>query len=117
MGEGVAQHKGLGEPRKRENPRPQGLLSERPVMPTDKIATMYAMQANSTSVDSTQVLLTQRGEYLVMSAALSDFNDNIGVLLLDPSSDRLHLRFRRDFDEEESDWLSVLAHDLHAKSL
>lgn len=51
-------------------------------------------------------------EYLLVLTALPDANSqNIGVLLLDLDSDRLHCRFRRDFAEfagEEADWFKEL---------
>src|SRR5262245_21914969 len=45
---------------------------------------------------------------------------NIGVLLLDPRTDRLFMKLRRDWsavaDPEEFDYLEALAADLEAKS-
>jgi Peptidase S24-like len=62
-------------------------------------------QAGAPKVDSD-------GEYLLVQAELPNSNlQNIGILLLDPGSDRLYCRFRRDFEQfagEEEDWFREL---------
>jgi len=53
-----------------------------------------------------------KGEYLVVKAAVPGMEvENIGILLLDSDSDRLHGRFRRDFDVwagDDADWFEGL---------
>ncbi len=70
---------------------------------------------------ATAPLSTQMGQYLIVQAALPGAGpENIGVALLDPSTDQLHLRFRRDWreiaDPEDAEVLEKLADDLHAKA-
>lgn len=63
-----------------------------------------------------------RGEYLLVQAALPGRGvENVGVLLLDPASDRLHLAFRRDWDEvaeenEDAEVFEELPPDLALKA-
>jgi phage repressor protein C with HTH and peptisase S24 domain len=62
------------------------------------------------------------GKYSVVQAeTLKDGLVNLGVLLEDPESDSLHLRFRRDLEslaeEEDLDVLNALADDLAQKAL
>lgn len=64
---------------------------------------------------------TRRGQFSVVQAELPEHGlVNLGVLLQDPESDRLHLRFRRDMDtlaeEEDLEALEALADDLNAKA-
>jgi SOS-response transcriptional repressor LexA len=65
---------------------------------------------------------TRRGQFSVVQADLPGRGlVNIGVLLQDPESDRLRLRFRRDWeslvDPEETEVFSALAGDLAQKSI
>jgi hypothetical protein len=52
------------------------------------------------------------GQYLLLEAALPHANtEYIGVLLLEAASDRLHGRFRRDFEDltgDDADWFNAL---------
>ena len=64
---------------------------------------------------------TRRGQFSVVQAELPGHDlVNLGVLLQDPESDQLHLRFRRDLDtlveEEDLEALEALADDLTAKA-
>jgi SOS-response transcriptional repressor LexA len=64
---------------------------------------------------------TRRGQLSVVQAELPEHGlVNLGVLLQDPESDQLHLRFRRDMDtlvgEEDLEALEALADDLNAKA-
>ena len=61
------------------------------------------------------------GEYLVLSADLPGHSPQpIGILLFDPSTDALHVRLRRDWDEiaqdEDAEVLAELEDDLAAKA-
>jgi SOS-response transcriptional repressor LexA len=61
------------------------------------------------------------GQYLIVQAALPDLApENIGVLLLDPASNQLYMRFRRDWrdmaDPEDAEVLEKLAADLGDKA-
>jgi hypothetical protein len=63
---------------------------------------------------------TANGEYLLLQAALPDAEvENIGILLHDPDADRLHSRFRRDFEAlagDEAEWFENLADEVSARS-
>jgi SOS-response transcriptional repressor LexA len=64
---------------------------------------------------------TQTGRYSIVQAELPGHGlVNLGVLLQDPQSDALHLRFRRDLDslveEEDLEVLEGLADDLSRKA-
>jgi SOS-response transcriptional repressor LexA len=66
------------------------------------------------------VLTTQRGEYLILQLALRGGPlTNVGVLLLDPVSDRLYLQLRQDWDKlgdpDDVEVLSLLEEDFHQK--
>ena len=66
-------------------------------------------------------LQTRRGRYSIVQAELPGHGlVNLGVLLEDPQSDALHLRFRRDLDslvdEEDLEVLESLSDDLARKS-
>ena len=66
-------------------------------------------------------LQTQTGQYSIVQAELPGHGlVNLGVLLQDPQSDALHLRFRRDLDslveEEDLEILEALAGDLGRKA-
>ena len=70
---------------------------------------------------SSATLQTRSGRYSVVQAELPGRGlVNLGVLLEDPQSNSLHLRFRRDLDslvdEEELDVFESLADDLAHKS-
>jgi len=61
------------------------------------------------------------GQYLIVQAALPDLApENVGVLLLDPASNQLYMRFRRDWrdmaDPEDAEVLEKLAGDLGDKA-
>jgi SOS-response transcriptional repressor LexA len=61
------------------------------------------------------------GQYAVVQLAFGAASPaNVGILLLDPAADRLHLRFRRDWqelvDEDNVEVVQQLADDLLAKS-
>jgi SOS-response transcriptional repressor LexA len=67
------------------------------------------------------LVTTREGQYSVLQAALPGRSlDNIGVLLLNPSSDRLQLRLRRRFEEiagpDDCEVLELLEEDLEAKA-
>jgi phage repressor protein C with HTH and peptisase S24 domain len=67
------------------------------------------------------MLQTQTGRYSIVQAEVPGHGlVNVGVLLQDPHSDALHLRFRRDMDsladEEDLDVLQGLSDDLTRKS-
>src|SRR5882724_3818215 len=60
-------------------------------------------------------------QYLIVQAALPDLApENIGVLLLDPASNQLYMRFRRDLrelaDPEDAEVLENLTGDLTDKA-
>jgi SOS-response transcriptional repressor LexA len=65
---------------------------------------------------------TELGKYSVVQAEMPEHSlVNVGVLLEDPASDALHLRFRRDLatlvnDQEDREVLEALAADLAAKA-
>jgi SOS-response transcriptional repressor LexA len=66
-------------------------------------------------------LQTQTGRYSIAQAELPGHGlVNLGVLLQDPQSDALHIRFRRDLDslveEEDLEVLEALAGDLGRKA-
>src|SRR5437868_6986306 len=66
-------------------------------------------------------LQTQTGRYSILQAELPGHGlVNLGVLLQDPQSDALYLRFRRDLDslveEEDLEVLEALAGDLGRKA-
>jgi SOS-response transcriptional repressor LexA len=65
-------------------------------------------------------LQTQTGRYSIVQAELPNHGlVNLGVLLQDPQSDALHLRFRRDLDslvEEDLEVLEGLSDDLSRKA-
>jgi len=70
---------------------------------------------------ATAVISTRLGQFSVVQADLPGKGPvNIGVLLQDPASDQLFLRFRRDWaslvDEEELDVFPELADDLTRKA-
>jgi phage repressor protein C with HTH and peptisase S24 domain len=61
------------------------------------------------------------GEYSILSAEIPGQGvETIGVLLLDPGSDQLHVRLRRDWDEissdEDAEVLAELEDDLASKA-
>jgi SOS-response transcriptional repressor LexA len=74
------------------------------------------------------VAATHRARYSLLTVHLPGRDEAVaGVLLEDPSTDRLHIRLRRDWDalvsekapeeaSEESEVLSALEHDLAAKA-
>lgn len=67
------------------------------------------------------MLQTRRGRYSIVQAELPGHGlVNLGVLLQDPQSDSLHLRFRRDLDsladDEDLEILEGLSDDLARKS-
>ena len=65
---------------------------------------------------------TARGEFLVVEAAVPGLApEPVGVLLYDPESDRLHVRFRRDWretfrDADDVEYFEHLEDDLRAKA-
>jgi SOS-response transcriptional repressor LexA len=66
-------------------------------------------------------IATRRGEFSIVQADLPDHGlVNLGILLRDPETDALFVRFRRDMDslaeEEDLEALEVLADDLNAKA-
>ncbi len=69
---------------------------------------------------SSAVLATQEGRYSVLEADLSDAGTAvIGVLLEDPSTDRLYVRLRRDWGEiagEDAEVFEALEDDLNSKA-
>jgi phage repressor protein C with HTH and peptisase S24 domain len=72
-------------------------------------------------MSTSAVLQTQTGRYSIVQAELPEHGlVNLGVLLQDPQTDSLHLRFRRDLDslagEEDLKVLEALAADLSRKS-
>jgi SOS-response transcriptional repressor LexA len=72
-------------------------------------------------MSATAAVSTQLGRYSIVQADLPQHGlVNLGVLLEDPQSDSLHLRFRRDMDllvaEEDLDVLRALADDLAGKA-
>ncbi len=66
------------------------------------------------------VLTTQHSSYMIISLELPGASPlNAGVLLEDPSTDRLWVRLRRDWDEfvpEEAEVLAAMEYDLAAKA-
>lgn len=66
------------------------------------------------------VLTTQHSRYMIITLELPGAGPmNAGVLLEDPSTDRLWVRLRRDWDEfvpEEAEVLSAMEYDLAAKA-
>jgi SOS-response transcriptional repressor LexA len=66
------------------------------------------------------VLTTCEGRYAILEAELPGAETTaIGVLLEDPSTNRLHIRLRRDFDEiagEDAEVFEALEDDLAAKA-
>jgi len=72
-------------------------------------------------MESTATLTTQLGQYAVVQLALPGASPvNAGVLLLDPSTNNLHIRFRRDWDEiaegEDAEVMEALAGDIESKA-
>ena len=72
-------------------------------------------------MSATAAVSTQLGKYSIVQAELLVHGlVNLGVLLEDPQSDSLHLRFRRDMDllaeEEDLEVLAALADDLAGKA-
>ena len=72
-------------------------------------------------MESTATLTTQLGQYSVVQIAVPGTSPvNAGVLLLDPATNRLHIRFRRDWDEiageEDAEVLEALAGDIENKA-
>ena len=72
-------------------------------------------------MESTATLTTQLGQYAVVHVALPGASPvNAGVLLLDPSTNNLHIRFRRDWDEiaegEDAEVMEALAGDIESKA-
>jgi SOS-response transcriptional repressor LexA len=72
-------------------------------------------------MSSSAMLQTQSGRYSIVQAELPGHGlVNLGVLLEDPQSNALHLRFRRDLDsladEEDLEVFESLAADLSQKS-
>ncbi|MGH9627148.1 MAG: S24 family peptidase [Bryobacteraceae bacterium] len=71
---------------------------------------------------SAAAIPTQMGEYLLLQVALPGRPpENAGILLLDRSSNRLYLRFRRDLaeiteDEDDLEVLAEIASDLESKA-
>jgi phage repressor protein C with HTH and peptisase S24 domain len=61
------------------------------------------------------VIATREGRYSTVHADLGEGPEAIGVLLQDPETDRLHLRFRRDL--EEDDVLALLRDDFEGKAV
>jgi SOS-response transcriptional repressor LexA len=64
---------------------------------------------------------TRRGQFSVLQAELPGQGSvNLGVLLQDPASDQVFLRFRRDWqsfvDQEELEVFSALANDIEQKA-
>lgn len=66
------------------------------------------------------VLTTQHSRYMIITLELPGAGPlNAGVLLEDPSTDRLWVRLRRDWDEfvpEEAEVLAAMEYDLAAKA-
>ena len=72
-------------------------------------------------MESTTTLTTQFGQYSVVQIAVPGASPvNAGVLLLDPATNHLHIRFRRDWDEiadeEDAEVLEALAGDIENKA-
>ena len=70
---------------------------------------------------SVEPLHTHTGNLYVLSAEFPGGDEfNVGVLLEDPSTNQLYLRFRRDWDaiapDDYYDYLEALEHDFHTKS-
>src|SRR5688572_16134736 len=68
-----------------------------------------------------EITRSKEGQFAILEAALPGRSpENLGVVLLDPVSDELHLRLRRDLDEiaeeEDAEVFEALAEDLRAKS-
>jgi len=71
------------------------------------------------STQPTRKQRSARGAYLVQAALPGTQIENIAILLLDSGSDRLHSRFRRDFEAfagDEADWFENLEDEVSAKS-
>lgn len=64
------------------------------------------------------VISTRSAEYVIVQAALPGrAPENIGILLIDPDDNSVHLKFRRDWEEfagEEADYFEELAGGLEA---
>jgi SOS-response transcriptional repressor LexA len=72
-------------------------------------------------MESSAAVETQSGQYSIVQIALPGSSPvNAGVLLLDPVNNRLHIRFRRDWDEiagdEDAEVLEAIAEDIAQKS-
>jgi SOS-response transcriptional repressor LexA len=67
-------------------------------------------------------VMTAHGEFLLVEAAVSGLAaQTVGVLLLDPESDRLYVRFRRDwaelfYDADDVEYFEKLEDDLRVKA-
>jgi SOS-response transcriptional repressor LexA len=65
---------------------------------------------------------TARGEYLLVEAAVAGMqSETVGVLLLDPQTNRLYARFRRDWtalfrEEEDAEYFGALDDDMRVKA-
>jgi hypothetical protein len=81
---------------------------------------IQATQEHEGHSRETPISARRKGQYLVLQATLPNREiENIGILLLDTDSDRLHCRFRRDLKEfagSEGDWFEHLADDLSKKA-
>jgi SOS-response transcriptional repressor LexA len=62
------------------------------------------------------VVATREGRYSTVHADLGDGPEAIGVLLQDPETDRLYLRFRRDLEDADDEVLALLGDDLESKA-
>ena len=62
------------------------------------------------------VVATREGRYSIVRADLGDGPEAIGILLQDPETDRLHLRFRRDLEDADDEVLGMLRDDLESKA-
>jgi SOS-response transcriptional repressor LexA len=66
------------------------------------------------------VLTTQNAQYMILSVEIPGLGKtNAGVLLLDPATDRLWVRLRRDWDQlapDEAEVLSAIEYDLASKA-
>ncbi len=62
------------------------------------------------------VIATREGRYCVVRADLGDGPEAIGILLEDPETDRLYLRFRRDLEQADDEVLGLLRDDLESKA-
>ncbi len=73
------------------------------------------------SASSSATLATHTGQYAVIQVAVPGSPPvNAGILLLDPTGNHLHVRFRRDWqeiaDEEDAEVLELLAGDIVSKA-